>query len=121
MAWPGQSFERDADHGEADEGCDGCCIALEVACEASVSTDPRQHALDDPALGQDHETMRIGSLDDDDPPGPRGRNRLHHLWSLIAGIGEDRLDEWEAAPRLAENIARAVAILHAVGMNDDAQ
>jgi hypothetical protein len=31
------------------------------------------------------------------------------------------LDEWEAAPRLAENIARAVAILHAVGMNDDAQ
>ena len=65
--------------------------------------------------------MRIGSLDDDDPPGPRGRDRLRHLWPLIAGIGEDRFDEREAPPRLTQNIARAVAILHAVGMNDDAQ
>ena len=65
--------------------------------------------------------MRIGSLDDDDPPGPRGRDRLRHLWPLIAGVGEDRFDEWEAPPRLTQNIARAVAILHAVGMNDDAQ
>jgi hypothetical protein len=65
--------------------------------------------------------MHIGSLDDDDPPGPRGRDRLCHLWPLIAGIGEDRFDEWEAPPRLTQNIARAVAILQAVGMNDDAQ
>ena len=65
--------------------------------------------------------MRIGSLDDDDPPSPRGRDRLRHLWPLIAGVGEDRFDEWEAPPRVAQNVARAVAILHAVGMNDDAQ
>lgn len=65
--------------------------------------------------------MRIGSLDDDDPPGPRGRDHLRHLWPLITGIGEDRFDEWEASPRLAQNVACTVAILHAVGMNDDAQ
>lgn len=65
--------------------------------------------------------MHIGSLDDDDPPSARGRNRLRHLWSLIAGIGEDRFDEWEAPSRLTQNVARAVAILYAVGMNDDAQ
>jgi hypothetical protein len=65
--------------------------------------------------------MHIGSLDDDDPPSPRGRDRLRHLGPLIAGIGEDRFDEREAPPRLTQNIARAVAILQAVGMNDDAQ
>ena len=65
--------------------------------------------------------MRIGSLDDDDPPGPSGRDRLRHLWPLIAGVGEDRFDDWEAPPRLAQNGERALAILHAGGMNDDAQ
>ena len=65
--------------------------------------------------------MRIGSLDDEDPPSARDRNRLRHLGPLIAGVGEDRLDEREAPARLAQNVARAVAILHAVAMNDDAQ
>src|SRR5260221_6342876 len=30
--WLGQSPEHKADHGEADEGCDGASVALEVAC-----------------------------------------------------------------------------------------
>jgi hypothetical protein len=78
-AWPGQSFEHDADDEEADEGWSGCCITLEVAREASVSTDPRQRALDDPKLGHDHEAMRIRLLDDDDPLSSHGCDRLRHL------------------------------------------
>jgi len=65
--------------------------------------------------------MGVGSLDDLDLPGARGRDRAFHFRSLIAGIGENRLDEGEPASRLTQHVARAVAILHSVGMNDDAQ
>jgi hypothetical protein len=38
---------------------------------------------------------------------------------LIAGIGKDHLDEGEAAPGLAQQFCRAIAILHGGGMNGD--
>jgi len=47
MSWPGQATEHDADHGEADEGCGGSCMALEVACQSTVSADPGQGAFDE--------------------------------------------------------------------------
>lgn len=65
--------------------------------------------------------MRIGSLDDLESPGSRARDGLLHLRSLITRIGEDCLDEREALPRLAQDVARAVAVLDAVGVNDHAQ
>jgi hypothetical protein len=42
MAWPGQAFEHESDHGEADESGNGCRIAFEVACKAAVSANPRE-------------------------------------------------------------------------------
>ena len=59
MSLPGQSFEHDADHSETNEGGGGSCVALEVAREAAVVADPGERALDDPALGQDDEAMRL--------------------------------------------------------------
>src|SRR5712671_3219593 len=47
---------------------------------------------------------------------------LRGAWSLIAGIGEDALDEGEeAAGAPIENQPRPVAVLNIAGMNDDVQ
>ncbi len=50
MAWPCQAFEHDADHGEANEGGDGCRIAFEITCKAAISVDPGEFSLDDQLL-----------------------------------------------------------------------
>ncbi len=122
MSWPGQASEHDADHGEADEGGDGAGVALEVAGEAAVAADPGERALDDPALGQDDEAMQLVALDDLQRPGAGLGDGGGGLGSLIAGIGEDALDEGEEAARaLIEDQSRAVAILHIGGMDDDVQ
>jgi len=47
---------------------------------------------------------------------------LRGAWSLIAGIGEDPLDEGEKAARAPiENQPRPVAVLNIGGMDDDVQ
>jgi hypothetical protein len=38
--WPGQAFEHETDHCEADAGCDGCRVAFEVARQTAISADP---------------------------------------------------------------------------------
>jgi len=65
--------------------------------------------------------MRVGALDDLDLPAARIGNRLCGLGPLIAGVGEDALDEGEAAACLAQHRAHAIAILNVGGMHDDAQ
>jgi hypothetical protein len=122
MIWPGQAAQHDADHGEADEGRDSARVSLEVASEATVVADPGERALDDPALGQDDELMQFVALDDFDDPATGGGSGSRHAWSLIAGVGEDALDEGEeAAGTVIENQPRPVAILHVGRMNDDVQ
>ena len=122
MEWPGQASEHDADHGETDECGDGTGIALEVARQATVSADPGKRALDDPALGKDDEAMQLVALDDFQLPGASLGDGGSRLRPLVAGIGEDALDEGEQAPRAPiKNQSCAVAILHIGGMDDDAQ
>lgn len=122
MAWSGQSPEHDADHGEANEGSGGSGIALEVTRQASIVADPSQRALNDPALGQDDEAMKFGAFDDLQLPGAGLGNRSGGLRSLIAGIGEDALNEGKQAPCAPiEHQSRTVAILHVGGMDDDIQ
>lgn len=95
MEWPGQALEHDADHGETYEGRGGSRIAFEVACEASVSADPCEGSLDDPPFGQDDEAMQLVALDDLQLPGARLGDGSSGFRSLVAGIGEDALDERE--------------------------
>ena len=83
MAWPCQAFERDADHGEAKEGGDGCCVAFEVAGKTAIPADPGVCPLDDPSLRQDDETMNIGAFDDLDSSVPQ---RLSFAPFSIPGI-----------------------------------
>ena len=65
--------------------------------------------------------MRLAALDDLKGPAARVGDDLRHLRSLIAGIGEDTLNEGKQAARRTEQFAGAVAILHIGGLNADAQ
>src|SRR6266436_3542020 len=122
MRWFGQASEHDADHGETDESGGGSCIALEVARQAAVSTDPGEGAFDDPALGKNDEAMQLVSLDDFQRPGAGLCDGCGRLRSLVAGVGEDALDEGkEAARTLVKNQSRAIAILHIGRVDDDVQ
>jgi hypothetical protein len=122
MTWSGQPPEHKADHGETYEGCGGASVALEVACQAAIAADPSEGSLDDPALGQDDELVQFGALDDFDAPVARADGGLRHTWSLVAGIGEDALDEGKEAARASiKNEPRPIAILQVGGMDGDAQ
>ena len=66
--------------------------------------------------------MQLVALDDLQPPGAGLGNGGGCLRSLVAGIGEDALDEREeAARRTVEDQSRSVAILHGGRMDDDIQ
>jgi hypothetical protein len=99
MSWLDQASEHETDHGEADEGGGGSGVTLEVARKAAVVADPCEGSFDDPTLGQDDEAMQLVALDDLDPPSARLCDGGSGFRSLIAGIGEDALDEGEEAVR----------------------
>jgi hypothetical protein len=122
MTWPCQASEHDADHGEPDEGGDGARISLEITRQAAIAANPGQGSFDDPALGQDDELVQFVALDDLEHPTAGAGSGLRGAWSLIAGIGEDPLDEGEEAARAPiENQPRPVAVLNIAGMDDDVQ
>jgi len=122
MGWPGQASEHDADHGETNEGRGGSRIALEVARQAPIVTDPGEGSLDDPAFGQDDEAMQFVALDDLQRPGASPGDGGSGLGSLVAGIGEDAFDEREQTARApVEDEQGTIAILHVGRMNDDVQ
>ena len=122
MTWPCQASEHNADHGEPDEGGNGARVSLEVTCQAAIAADPGQGSFDDPALGQDNEFVQFVALDDLEHPTTGAGSRSRGARSLIAGIGEDALDEGEkAAGAPIENQPRPVAVLNIAGMDDDVQ
>ena len=65
--------------------------------------------------------MQIGPLHDLQLPGTGAGNGRRHLWPLIAAVGEDALDEREPAAGPAQQLDRAVAILHVGRMDHDVQ
>lgn len=65
--------------------------------------------------------MRIGALDDLQPPGAGLRHRGSHLRPPVAAIGEDTLDEGEQSARAVQQFDRAVAVLHIGRMDHDVQ
>ena len=122
MSWPGQASEHDADHSEAYEGGDGSRVALEIARQAAVATDPGERALDDPAFGENDEAMQLISPDDLQRPSSGLCDGCGQLRSLVAGIGEDALDEGEEAARAPiKDKPSAIAILHVGRVDDDIQ
>lgn len=96
-------------------------MTLEVAHQAPVAADPGKGAFDHPALGQDDEAMEFGALDDVEFPGAGLGDSGRHLGSLIAGVGEDDLDEGEQAAAPPQQLEGAVVILHRSRMDHDVQ
>ena len=121
MVWAGQAAQHDADHGEAEEGGDGSGVALEVAGQAAIAADPGEGALDDPAFGQDDEAVGVAAFDDLQSPRTGLGDNLGHLWPLVPGVGEDAFDEREGPPRGAQQVTRAIAVLHVGGVDRHAQ
>src|SRR5258708_20632651 len=122
MTWPCQASEHDADHGQPDEGGGGAGVSLEIAREAASAADPGEGSFDDPSLGQDDEFVQFIALDDLQHPTTGAGSRSRGARSLIAGVGEDALDEGEeAAGASIENQPRPVAVLNVGGMNDNVQ
>jgi hypothetical protein len=113
--------EHDADHGHAHEGGGDACVALEVAGQTAVVADPAQRALDDPALGQHDKAVLVTTAHDLDLPSACAGRGSRHLGTLIAGIADDALDEWEQTPRLAQQGFSSVAVLHAGRMHHDVE
>lgn len=65
--------------------------------------------------------MQIGSLHDLQLPGAGVGNSRRHLRSLIAAVCEDALDKRELTTGPAQQLDRAIAILHVGGMDHDVQ
>ena len=66
--------------------------------------------------------MQFVALDDLEHPTTAAGSRSLGARSLIAGIGEDALDEGkETAGASIEDQPRSVAVLNIAGMNDDVQ
>src|SRR5260370_35906350 len=120
MTWPCQASEHNADHGEPDEGGDGAGVSLDIARQAAIAADPGQGSFDDPALGQDDEFVQFVALDDLDHPMAGAGGGARDARPLVAGIGEDALDEGEQAARAPiSNQPRPVAVLYVGGMCDE--
>ena len=66
--------------------------------------------------------MRVAALDDLEHPASGGGSGLGGFLRVVAGIGEDALDEGKQRPcALVEHQGCTVAILDIGGMNGDAQ
>jgi len=100
---PSRSSWRSRD--VSDENHGGCCAeegsrgrdgGLSILPQPSVAVDPGEEALDDPPPRLDGEADLIG-LTADDLDGDVGGGR--DARALVAGVGEDLLDERERAAR----------------------
>src|SRR5262249_51739676 len=117
--WPCEPAEHETDHRKTEEGSDGPGITFEVAGEAAIAAGPGEGALDHPPLGHDDEAMGIDALDDLEGPRASLGGGCGGSGSLISRVGEDALDEGKGAPRLAQHVAQAIAILDVGGGDDD--
>ena len=91
---------------------------LEVVGEPSISVEPCQRALDDPAAGQHFEALGgIGPLDDFDGPLADTVQGVLELVSGIAAISEHMSQPREAPDDFREHQRRSVAVLDIGGVD----
>lgn len=79
IGWSGEAFEHETDHGEANECGGSARVAFKLSRQPSIAAYPCERPLNDPALRQDHEAMRVRTLDDFDLPASCRANRSGSL------------------------------------------
>lgn len=115
-----ESPEGELDGGQGDEGEQGVGEVLVVLGETPVAAKPGEGALDDPATRQDDEAGHVvAPFDDLDPEGGNLGGGLIDLSGVVASVGPDQFEPWEAVADLIEHQAGTVAILDAGGVDDD--
>jgi hypothetical protein len=117
----GEVAQHDPDHGEADKGASFAGMPLVVACQATVTADPCQRALNDPTLWQHDEAAQVGPFDDFQLPGSGACDQGLHSRSLIAAVADDAFDEWKTPPGLPQEQFTSVAVLNVGRMDIDTQ
>ena len=118
-----KSSEHKADGSEFDESQRGSREVLKILGESAASVEPGECPLDDPAFGQDFETLGlIGALDDFhlDLRQHFGEGLLK-LRSLIAAVGKELFQKWEQAEQRRQQKDATVAVLYIGRMNDGVQ
>ena len=115
-----ESPDRDLDAGQRDESGEGLRKIFIILGDAAVTAKPGEGSLDDPATWQDDEGFQVVAAFDDLKAQHRnfGDGSLD-LPSIIAMIGPDEFEPGKALADFVEHYARAVAVLHARGMDDD--
>jgi|GEM_PF-6210146 len=79
------------------EGGQGFGEVLEVLGETTVSSEPREGALDHPAARQDDEGFRVvAPLDDLRAQDRHLGHRSVNLPGVVSAIGPDQFEPWEA-------------------------
>lgn len=97
-------------------------MTLEVFGETAAAADPSQGALDDPTVGKNDEAMQLVTFDDLQFPGAGLGDGCGCFPSLVAGIGEDALDEGKKATRTTiKDQPGAIAVLDVGRVDDDVQ
>ena len=96
---------------------------FQVLGELAAAVKPGECSLDDPAFGQDFETLGlIGALDDFDVKLRQHFGKgLLKLRSLIAAIGKELFQKWEQAEQRRQQKDATVAVLYIGWMNDGVQ
>jgi hypothetical protein len=116
-----KSPEHDADHGETNEGSNGCGVTFEIASQAAIAADPGKGAFHNPSLGQDLEAGRIRSLHDLQPPCSCAPGDERHLRACVSAISKDALDERKHLSRPTQQEEGSISVLNISRMHNDAQ
>ena len=87
----------------------------------TVERKPREETLDDPASRQQDEALGfVGAFDDGQPPSQVFINPCHEFPGVTA-VRPDEFDKREQVIELGDDHHRAVTILNACGVNDNAK
>lgn len=96
-------------------------MTLEVAEETSVAAGPGECALDDPALGQNRESLDIVVASDYLERAPKGLAGPFYEFARVGCVSPDELEAGECLAEGLENELGAVAVLDGRFVDDDGQ
>ncbi len=109
--------DEELDEGDGSHGGAGLDQFFDILGGSAVAAEPSEGAFDDPALGQQMESLGVALAPDGLEAEPLLRGSTGCLVALIAGVGVGQGQPREAAANAAADLGQAVPILNVGGMN----